>query len=215
MSRTTAPPGNMSAALRKHGERLAAQIRVAIPAKVISFSNANATVDVVPLIHPPLMDGGYHTEPSLKDVPVVYGGTLQHRVRFPLSAGDQVLLIFLDHAIDEWALGLLLPEVSDPQDKYPAENRSHDYTDCVALPLATFEASVRTVPSDSLELQNGDVTLALTDAGEVLVHAGGTTDQLVKKTAYAAHVHPTGTGPSGVPTNAGSSTSYTDVLKAE
>lgn len=52
--------------------------------------------------------------------------------------------------------------------------------------------------------------------GQVLIHDGnGGTDQLVTKTAYAAHVHPTGVGPSSTPDNGPASTSYTQVLKAK
>lgn len=52
--------------------------------------------------------------------------------------------------------------------------------------------------------------------GEVLVHDGtGSTDNLVKKSAYEVHKHGSGTGPTTAPDNAALSSSYTDVLKAK
>jgi len=51
--------------------------------------------------------------------------------------------------------------------------------------------------------------------GEVQIHNNGAVDSLVKKLAYSAHVHPTGTGPSGPPDNASAPASYTTVLKGE
>ncbi len=57
-------------------------------------------------------------------------------------------------------------------------------------------------------------TTVITNSSKVLIHNGnGTTDQLVLKTAYAAHVHPSGTGPTGVPDNALASSSYTQTLE--
>ena len=51
---------------------------------------------------------------------------------------------------------------------------------------------------------------------EVLIHDGaGGAEELVKKSAYEAHVHPTGTGPSGVANNASAPTSYTEILKGK
>jgi len=57
----------------------------------------------------------------------------------------------------------------------------------------------------------------LAAAQNVLIHDGSDSgvDQLVFKTAYEAHVHPTGVGPSGVADNAAAPTSYTQVLKAK
>lgn len=50
--------------------------------------------------------------------------------------------------------------------------------------------------------------------GEVLVHDGnGGTEPLVKKSEFDAHMHPTGTGPSGIPSN--SPITGTTVLKAK
>jgi hypothetical protein len=56
----------------------------------------------------------------------------------------------------------------------------------------------------------------IANTSKVLIHDGaGGTDQLVTKSAYEAHVHPTGTGPSGVANNAASSASYTQILEAK
>lgn len=52
--------------------------------------------------------------------------------------------------------------------------------------------------------------------GTVYIHDGsGGAEELVKKSAYEAHIHSTGVGPSGTPNNAASASSYTSVLKAK
>lgn len=52
--------------------------------------------------------------------------------------------------------------------------------------------------------------------GAVYIHDGsGGAEELVKKSAYEAHIHSTGVGPSGTPNNAASASSYTEILKAK
>jgi hypothetical protein len=60
------------------------------------------------------------------------------------------------------------------------------------------------------------IVVACPPGGKILIHDGaGGTDELVKKTAYEAHIHPTGTGPSGIANNATAPASYTSVLEAK
>lgn len=60
----------------------------------------------------------------------------------------------------------------------------------------------------------GVTVIANTD--KVLIHDGqGNTDSLVKKSAFASHIHPSGTGPTGTANNAGASSSYTEILEAQ
>lgn len=57
------------------------------------------------------------------------------------------------------------------------------------------------------------LVIACPPGGKIFVHDGtGSVDQVVLKSAYEAHVHPTGVGPSGVADNALASTSYSQVL---
>jgi hypothetical protein len=82
------------------------------------------------------------------------------------------------------------------------------------LPVIVALLSTNQLPNPTGEGPAEGRTLILN--AEVLVHDGtGATDQLVKKTAYAAHKHPTGTGASGVPDNAAAASSYTDILKSK
>lgn len=81
-------------------------------------------------------------------------------------------------------------------------------------PVIVALLSTNQVPNPTGEGPQPGRTLILN--AEVFVHDGtGTTDQLVKKTAYAAHKHGTGTGPSTEPDNAAAGASYTSVFKAK
>lgn len=60
------------------------------------------------------------------------------------------------------------------------------------------------------------LVISCPSGGRVFIHDGqGGVDQLVTKSAYEAHLHPTGTGPSGQANNALDPNSYTKVLSAK
>ncbi|MFH0902151.1 MAG: Gp138 family membrane-puncturing spike protein [Pseudomonadota bacterium] len=211
MSNTTSTQPSLSTLLVTAGDRATERLRVAIPAVVISFDADTMTCAAQPLIAHPRKEGGSRSDAPVGDVPVLYPGTMRSQVRFPLAKGDQVLLVFLDRASDDWALALLTSEVSSPKEKRPAERRFHDLTDCIAIPFCTAVPANRAVAIDRLVVRHGDVTLALTDAGEALVHDGvdGEAVALATKADVQAlvtwaktHTHSgvtTGPGASGVP----------------
>lgn len=195
-SKTTREPATLGAVFRKAVERALAQARVCIPARVVSFDRVRRTCKVKPLIRRPGKDGGTTEEPALADVPVVWPGTGRARVRFPLAPGDTVLLVFLDYASDDWALGLQQPTATNPQAVSPTEVRSHDITDAVAIPLSTFSGSLQAELSsnlapmdDRLVVENGDAQLALIDGGFVALGrrtpGGGPSVELVDQLVLA------------------------------
>lgn len=88
--------------------------------------------------------------------------------------------------------------------------------------VAVPDGIINFQPSIIATLSSGDLpdgvgpNVTVIANGEVLIHDGnGGTDELVKKTAYEAHKHPTGVGPSGVADNALAASSYTSILKAK
>lgn len=167
MSLTTDAQPTLSSLLRGAAELALRQARVAIPAVVVSFDAGKATCAAQPLIAEPLAEGGHRTDPAVTNVPVLYPGTATSRVRFPLTKGDTVLLVFLDRASDDWALSLQLAEATSPKLKLPAECRRHDYTDAVAIPIATCAPSDLSVAADRLLMEHGGAQLALVDGNKV------------------------------------------------
>lgn len=184
MARTTDDPGTLGSVAKRIIVRTLAQARVAGPARVESYQDGARTVRVKPLIRPPGAVGGTVEQPALLDVPVLWPGSGRVRLRFPLRRGDQVMLLHLDHASDAWALGLQQPTALDPPLVDPAEVRSHDYTDCVAFPIATLDPTSSLSP-DRVVLENGSAQLALIDGGKLaLGTAGGIEVLLVLETLF-------------------------------
>lgn len=89
---------------------------------------------------------------------------------------------------------------------------------CVLIPEGheDWMPAIVTVLSSGKIPDGVAVNVTVIADGKVLIHDGdGGAEPLVKETAYKAHVHPSGTGATGTPNNAASSTSYTEILEAK
>lgn len=108
------------------------RIRCAIPAIVQDYNSSNNTISCQPAIREKtiLEDGReiYVNIPLLINVPVVFPGSSDYSITFPLNRGDEVLVIFSDLSIDNFWLN------SGVQD--PIENRRHDLSDGIAIPCS-------------------------------------------------------------------------------
>lgn len=212
---------DLPALLRGAGAQVLRRLRVGIPAVVVSFNADAATVACQPLIDEPQAEGGHLADPALDAVPVLYPGSANHAVRWPLAKGDTVLLIFLDRASDGWALSLLQTEATAPKRHLPAERRWHHYSDAVAIPISTRSPSFRPVG-----------TFLEVVGSEVRVHADGGTaiplatkaDVDALKTVFDVHTHiltiAAGAGSGGTGTAAAPATPFpapagTSVLKGQ
>jgi hypothetical protein len=154
------------AALAKAG----AATMVMRPARVTAFRDP-ATVDVQPL----------GLDVVVENVPVVYPGSGGVRVRFPIAAGDSIMLVFADIAIDEW--------LASGRFEAPADPRSHDVTDAVAIPGLLPGGKGNKAP-----------TIEFTGSGTIEI---GGSSALVTLAEFNAHTHPV----PGVTTGAGATTS--------
>jgi hypothetical protein len=103
-------------------------LRVCLPATVIAHNAGTGTATVQVMVSGQ-RNGSVVSEPALRDVPILGWGNLRAAVRPPILPGDPILLIFGDRDLDSWKAGRGLASV-------PAQTpRSHDLSDCVALPI--------------------------------------------------------------------------------
>ena len=92
--------------LLRLGDRISKGLRVALPARVISYDSAKHTVDVQPLLKEVVDQSA--AKPVAVSLPVVFNVPVMHpsgggfRLLFPLETGDQVLLVFADRSLDRW-----------------------------------------------------------------------------------------------------------------
>ncbi len=107
------------------GQRLR-DLHVSMPGRVESYDAATQEASVQPLIKVALSDGKSATLPVINGVPVIWprgGGAI---LSFPIQPGDTVLLVFGERSLDEW--------LQQGGEVAPADPRSHDLSDAVAIP---------------------------------------------------------------------------------
>jgi hypothetical protein len=125
-------------------ERAAADVRVALPAKVVRFDAATQMIDAQPMVREGYIDenGERQTDalPVIPNVPVCFPGSGPFCITFPIAVGDTVLLVFSDRSLDKW---LSVGGVIDPGD-----DRNHHLTDAIAIPgLRPGNAALKSVGS--------------------------------------------------------------------
>jgi hypothetical protein len=106
-------------------------LRVAMPAKVVSYDPVTQTISAQCLIREKVIDRqqgnvSWQDLPLLVDVPLVFPGSGGYILSFPVAPGDEVLLVFQDMPLDAW------------HDSGNTENwnvrRRHDLSDAIAIP---------------------------------------------------------------------------------
>ena len=106
------------------------RLRVALPGIVRTYDHARQRADVQPAVQDAVYDEGgvrvAETLPVVTEVPVVFQGGAGGGMTFPLSPGDEGLLLFSSSSLDRW---LSRGGVVDPGD-----DRKHHLSDAVFLP---------------------------------------------------------------------------------
>lgn len=104
-------------------------VHTTLPAIVISFDADERTVTAQPTIQRVFSEGeglsGAHNLPPCVDVPVVFPMGGGYELTFPVSAGDECLLIFAERCIDGW--------FTTGQPTPPQDYRRHDLSDAFAI----------------------------------------------------------------------------------
>lgn len=130
-----------------------AEIHTAFPGIVDTYNPVLQTCTVQPAIQAQLLgpDGvaQWITLPLLLDVPVVFPSGGGYTLTFPISPGDEVLVILAERCIDAWwAYGGV---------QVQAELRMHDLSDGFALPGPKSKTNaLANVSTDSVQLRSDD-----------------------------------------------------------
>ena len=99
---------------------IASSMHCALPGTVESFDPETQTVSVQPALK-----RGLFSLPVIRDVPVFFPGSKDQAVTWPVSAGDECLLIFADSDIDRWF------DSGETED--PSSARQHSLPDAFAF----------------------------------------------------------------------------------
>lgn len=161
---------DMEEALRLALSSARAQTWTSLPATVIMFNAQSCTVNVQPAIGGVSFDAEGLPRainlPVIQDVPVIFPGGGGMHLTFPLSEGDEVLLVFSCRAIDSWwqSGGL----------QRPASARMHDLSDAFAVPGVMSKPQVISAISETdveLRTDDGLAKVSISPAGMVTINA--------------------------------------------
>lgn len=109
-------------------EKFSTELCVAYPARILSYDDSIGQAKVQVLIQRIYRKGKTFTNfPALSKVPVIFPQGQWGFIKFPLSAGDLVLLIFADRSLDSWLNGT-------GQATPPFDIRQHHISDAIAIP---------------------------------------------------------------------------------
>ena len=129
--------------------------RCCIPCIIQSYNSANNTVECQPAVRERIIneDGTvqYVQLPLLINVPVVFPGSANFDIKFPLSKNDECLVFFSDLSIDNfWQKGSV---------QNPVEVRRHDLSDGKAIPCMMSMLRRKVTPKASIVVDgNGEIT---------------------------------------------------------
>lgn len=116
----------MEDVLREVLQSFALNMRVCMPAQVVSYNKDKQSVDVQPVFLRKYRDQTTAKMPKIHSVPVVFQRANQAIIAMPLKVGDYVTLFFTDRSIDKF---MTSGGVHDPE-----STRNHDLSDAIAVP---------------------------------------------------------------------------------
>jgi len=154
------------------------ETHTALPCQVISFNAAKQTVDVQPAIKRIFSDGDEVLIPQITGVRIGYQRVNDFAITFPITKGDEGVLIFNERSIEAWRQsGDLLA---------PNDTRTHDYSDALFLPMMYSDPKViSSVSGTDLEIRTSDGTgkISIAPDGKMeLENSGGKVLQTVSDT---------------------------------
>jgi hypothetical protein len=133
----------------------------ALPGEIISFDGNKKICSVQPLIKKKYKNGDVVNLPLLDEVPVLYPQTSKCIISFPLTKGDQVLLIFAQRSLDEWKNKQGIVENAD--------NRKFDINDAIAIPGLYSKNTGLEVDLEALLIQNATLKLKIFEDGKLQI----------------------------------------------
>ncbi|MEJ2896219.1 Gp138 family membrane-puncturing spike protein [Bordetella avium] len=175
-------------AIRAALEARQSGVQTAIPAIVVSFDPETVTLAAQPVVQGTVQaaTGAYSTVnlPVLQDVPVAFPRGGGCTLTFPISAGDEVLLVFSSRCIDGWwQTGQVGPAM---------DARMHSLSDAIAIPgLFSQVTKINGISTNSAQLRSNDgLTFIELDptTGKVKIVAPGGFDVQAPQSNFSGEV---------------------------
>lgn len=178
-------------------------VNTSIPGVIQKYDYKKKLATVLPSINHINSENRGFTMPILNSVPVIFPGTADSTIHFPLKKGDKVLIIFSQRSLERW-----ITQDGSAQD--PGDPRQFALQDAYCIPgLFTPKAPGKPVTGTGFEILHKDTKIVLQDDGSIELNGNGkrlvTWQELqtvlnTMVTALSTHTHPeTGTTTSPSP----------------
>lgn len=152
--------------IEDHLDGRQSQIHTTMPGTIVSYNPTTMTAVVQPalqVIHTQI-DGTRQptTITTISDVPVMFPGGGSHLLTFPVTAGDDCLIVFAERSIDNW--------FAHGGTQQPSDWRMHDINDAFVLvgtrsqpnvPGGGSSRSGTPVSATSVQLRSDDGTMVV------------------------------------------------------
>jgi hypothetical protein len=138
-------------------------LHTCLPGIIHAYDATKQTAEVQPAIKRIFTEKGAVNLPLCVDVPVVFPGGGNFYLTFPVTVGDECLLVFSERCIDGWAIDGVISE--------PEDYRQHDLSDGFAFVGVNSQPNKLTgVSSVGAELRNraGTVRMTMSNTGIVV-----------------------------------------------
>ena len=137
-------------------DQFSLNLHTALPGQIETYDATKKKVSVKPLIKIKL-GTKYETPPVISDVPVLFPGSSDCVIQFPLKRGDKCLLLFSESALDNW-----IGSIGNPTD--PGDVRRHALTDAFCIPgLFPFSSPGKVGSNVGLEILYKNASLVAKD----------------------------------------------------
>ena len=147
-------------------------VHTALPGKIVEYKPDKKQVSVQPLIKKVFAGGEAVSMPIISSVPVLFPGTNDALISFPLKKGDGCLLIFSERSLEKW-LSSNMDEVE------PGSSRKFHLTDAFCIPgLFSFGKPGKVGKGDGLEILYKKASIKIDDNGQVNINDGTLTVDL-------------------------------------
>lgn len=131
--------------LRQSFEAMSDNLHVCLPGQIETFDSATKKASVSVKIKKKFENGDSTPYPVIENVPVIFPGSADALIAFPLNQGDGCLIIFAERSIENWKLTGNLQDPSDP--------RKFSFSDALCIPgLFSFSSPGKVGEGQGLEI---------------------------------------------------------------
>lgn len=162
-------------------------VHTMLPGQIVNFDPVEQLADIQPQLKRNI-DGELVNLPVLSQVPVRFLKSGDFTITFPLKAGDEVALYFIERSIDNW--------LEDGGIQSPNDFRKFDLSDAYAVPvLYSQQQKITNFDPDNMVIKstNGKSKITLKTDGTISMETTANTEITSAKTIINNDLDVTGT----------------------